>query len=346
MGDVVKISAVYKAPALGFDGPDFMNCVLLVRSELSNTKLIKTALAIEKELGKTPVEGPGYSSRVIDIDILTIGDEQINIKNLEVPHPRMAERKFVLLPLQDIAPDFVHPKNNKAIQELLEACKDQSTLERQSKWLRNPKKGIQMDAHNYIAIEGNIGAGKTSLASMIAADFNAKLVLERFKDNPFLPKFYNDKSRYAFPLEMSFLADRYSQLIDDIAQYDLFKQFMVADYDMYKSLIFAKITLQNEEFALYKKLFSLMHKEMAGPDLYVYLYRKPERLLANIKKRGRDYEAGIDVSYLEQINAGYLEHIKSYAQDKVKIIDVTDLDFVANRADYLHVLDQIAAPLK
>jgi deoxyadenosine/deoxycytidine kinase len=216
-------------------------------------------------------------------------------------------------------------------------------LSKQSKWLRNPKKNLHLDQFKYLAIEGNIGAGKTSLATLISEDFNAKLVLERFKDNPFLPKFYKDQNRYAFPLEMSFLADRYQQLLDDISQYDLFKEFIVADYDLYKSLIFAKVTLQQEEYALYKKLFHLMYKEIARPDLYVYLYQTTESLLANIKKRGRSYESDIQPDYLEKLNKGYQEYIKSFPEGTVKVVDVSDLDFVANRADYLKVLRAIVS---
>lgn len=319
-----------------------MNCAVHLRSELSNSKLLQAILKIERELGRVRDKSGEYKSRTLDIDIIAINDEQIATKKLTVPHPRMQERRFVLEPLSDVAPNFYHSQINKSIASLLVECPDKSQLQRQSKWLRNPKKEIKLDRFNYIAIEGNIGAGKTSLATMIARDFNAKLVLERFKDNPFLPKFYQDKARYAFPLEMSFLADRYQQLMDDIAQYDLFKQFLVADYDMFKSLIFAKITLQDEEFALYKKLFTLMHKEIARPDLYVYLYQTTESLLDNIKKRGRDYEAGISVEYLEQINAGYLEYIKSFNQKQVKVIDVSKMDFVNNRKDYLDLLYRIS----
>jgi len=177
----------------------------------------------------------------------------------------------------------------------------------------------------------------------MAKDFNAKLILERFKENPFLPKFYKDPTRFAFPLEMSFLADRYQQLLDDLTQYDLFKENVIGDYDGYKSLIFAKITLQEEEYTLYKKLFYMMHKELPNPDLYIYLYQNTERLLENIKKRGRDFEQEIEASYLQKINEGYIEFIRSQASDKIKIIDISNLDFVNNREDYLSILKEIAS---
>ena len=179
------------------------------------------------------------------------------------------------------------------------------------------------------------------MASKIANDFNSKLILERFKDNPFLPKFYEDAARYAFPLEMSFLADRYQQLVDDIAQFDLFKESVIADYDVNKSLIFASITLPEEEFSLYKKLFQVMHKELPKPDRYVYLYQNTERLLENIKKRGRKYEQSIQAEYLQKLNAGYLEFIKNQHSENIKIINIAEIDFMNERADYLKILKEI-----
>jgi len=191
----------------------------------------------------------------------------------------------------------------------------------------------------------SIGSGKTSLTHQISADFNAKKVLERFADNPFLPLFYEDTDRYAFPLEMSFLADRYQQLSDDVAQQDLFSDFTVADYYVIKSLIFSKITLATEEYALYKRLFNMMYKELIKPDLYVYLYQTEERLMENIKTRGREYEQNIEASYLSQIQKGYASFIRSQQDLNIKVIDVSELDFVNRQEDYLHVLEQIRSTI-
>jgi len=172
-------------------------------------------------------------------------------------------------------------------------------------------------------------------------DFNAKLVLERFADNPFLPKFYEDKDRYAFPLEMSFLADRYSQLSDDLAQFDLFKNFIISDYYIFKSLIFAQVTLPKEEYVLYRRMFDIMYKEITKPDLYIYLYQNTERLLYNIKKRGRDYEQNIAPDYLEKIHQGYARFIKTEQHLNTLIIDVSELDFVNKSEDYSYIIKQI-----
>jgi deoxyadenosine/deoxycytidine kinase len=140
---------------------------------------------------------------------------------------------------------------------------------------------------------------------------------------------------------MSFLADRYQQISDDLSQLDLFKDFIVSDYDVFKSLIFSKITLSGDEFNLYRKLFYLMYKDLRKPDLYIYLHQNTIQLQENIKKRGRDFEQNIANDYLEKINAGYLEFLKTQTDFNVKIIDISDRDFVENRADYLWVLGEI-----
>ena len=345
VGRVVKISPVYQSPAWGFEGADFHNCVVKMETSLTIKKLLETTQTIEQLLGRKEKEGTAYQSRIIDIDILLYDDVVKESEQFTVPHKHMQERLFVLQPLADIAGDEVcealsTPGEKITYLQLLDACEDNSVLTKQAKWLKKPQDSIDLGGYNYITIEGNIGAGKTSLATMISDEFNAKLILERFKDNPFLPKFYKEPDRYAFPLEMSFLADRYQQLLDDLGQYDLFKDFMCADYDRFKSLIFAQVTLQEEEFVLYKRLHEMMYKDMPQPDLYVYLYQNTERLLKNIKKRGRSYEKSIDPEYLEKINQGYLDFIKSQHNLNVKIIDISELDFVKNRADFLSIISQ------
>jgi deoxyadenosine/deoxycytidine kinase len=188
--------------------------------------------------------------------------------------------------------------------------------------------------YNYLVIEGNIGAGKTTLANLIAERHNAKLILEQYAENPFLPKFYHDPSRYSFPLELSFLAARYHQLHRELTSPDLFKSFTVADYFFSKSLIFSQITLQDDEFNLYRTLFNIIYQQLPKPDLYVYLHVPVEKLMENIKKRGRDYEQDMKPDYLARLQQGYFDYFRSLQDQKILILDIDNLDFVNRQEDY------------
>lgn len=337
---VIKVSKIYETPSWGFESEPFYNCAILIHFSKSPQKLLSSLLDLEKKMGRVRKNSENYEARVIDIDIVSVNEEIIETESLKVPHPEMQNRNFVLCPMNDLNLNWEHPVLKKSVSELLHLSSDESKCVAVDK-LVSPIEKLNVQQLNYIAVEGNIGAGKTTLATKIANDCNAKLVLERFADNPFLPKFYKDQSRYAFPLEMSFLADRYQQLSDDLAQFDLFKDFVVADYHIFKSLIFAKVTLQEDEFRLYKTMFDIMHKEMPKPDLYVYLYQSTERLLENIKKRDRSYEQEIHADYLEKINRGYLDYIKTQTDLNVLVIDVSDLDFVKKQEDYIFLLNEI-----
>lgn len=195
--------------------------------------------------------------------------------------------------------------------------------------------------YNYIAIEGNIGAGKTSLATKISEDFNAKLILEQFEDNAFLPKFYIDPAKYAFPLELSFLAERYNQLKTQLTSQDLFKSFTISDYFINKSLIFSRKTLQDDEFSLYSKLFKIMSENLPRPELLVYLYVDIHRLKQNITIRGREYEQNIDPDYLEKIQTSYFDYIRQQQDLRILILDTNKIDFVNNHNHYDMVVNVI-----
>jgi deoxyguanosine kinase len=197
--------------------------------------------------------------------------------------------------------------------------------------------------YNYIAIEGNIGAGKTTLARRMSEEYNARLILERFEDNSFLPKFYEQPDIYAFPLEMSFLADRYQQLKDKLAMQELFSTFTISDYFIDKSLIFARNNLKTDEFNLYSRLFQIISAFLPRPDLLVYLYLDIPRLQENIKNRGREYERLIQPSYLEKIQAGYLNHFRSLSGLRILILDTSKVDFMESTKDYEALLEVIHA---
>jgi deoxyguanosine kinase len=195
--------------------------------------------------------------------------------------------------------------------------------------------------YNYVVIEGNIGAGKTTLASRIAGQFNAHLILEKFADNPFLPKFYNDPVKYSFPLELSFLASRYKQLKEELVPQDLFKSFSIADYYFMKSLVFAASTLTGDEYSLYRQIFYIIYGSLPKPDIYVYLHLNAERLMENIKKRGRNYEKSITKDYLQKIQDSYFAFFKQDPENKYLVIDINDIDFVANENHYSKIIDTI-----
>jgi len=195
--------------------------------------------------------------------------------------------------------------------------------------------------YNYVVIEGNIGAGKTTLAGRIADQFNAHLILEHFADNPFLPKFYKEPEKYSFPLELSFLASRYKQLKEELVPQDLFKSFTVADYYFMKSLVFAASTLTGDEYNLYRQIFYIIYGSLPKPDIYVYLHINPERLLRNIERRGRHYEKSITKEYLQKIQNSYFSFFKQNPENKYLVIDVNDIDFVADEKHYSKIIDTI-----
>ncbi|WP_026712398.1 2-amino-4-hydroxy-6-hydroxymethyldihydropteridine diphosphokinase [Flavobacterium daejeonense] len=340
IGTVIKVSKVYETAAWGFDSDAFYNCALVLHTDFPAAEVLLKALTVEQKLGRIRKHDSGYQSRIIDIDVIAFDEAVIDTEMLQVPHPLMQDRKFVLFPFQDLETHWIHPVFHKTISELIETCSDEGECVAVAK-LESPLQQFSFRHLKYIAFEGNIGAGKSTLVSKIAQDFKAETLFERFAGNSFLEKFYKDQERYAFPLELSFLVDRYQQLSEDLAALNLQNNFLVADYHVFKSLIFAKVTLEKDEYQLYRNLFNIIYKEVAKPDLYVYLLQNPERLLANIKKRGREYEQEISAEYLEKINKAYLDYLKQQTDLNILIIDVTQRDFVNNPSDYLFVLEEI-----
>jgi len=190
--------------------------------------------------------------------------------------------------------------------------------------------------YKFITVEGNIGAGKTTLSGLLQKNFGAKLILEQFADNPFLPKFYEDRKRYSFPLELSFLAERYKQLKEMLNTRDLFNQYIISDYLFIKSKLFAKVNLAEDEYKLYETLFDIIYPNLPEPDLIIYLHAPLTKLKENIKYRNRNYEQNIQDEYLVDLQNAYLQLIKS---DKFKtlIIDTTQTDFL-NNSNHLNQL--------
>ncbi|MEO6894941.1 MAG: deoxynucleoside kinase [Ginsengibacter sp.] len=194
--------------------------------------------------------------------------------------------------------------------------------------------------YNFITIEGNIGAGKTTLAHLLSKHFNARLILEEFAENPFLPKFYENRQQYAFPLELFFMAERYKQLKDLLQTKDMFHSLTISDYLFTKCLLFAKVNLAQQEFLLYQKLFDIINPQLIQPDLLIYLHAPISKLKENIKKRNRSYEQSISSEYLFSLQETYTEYIRQH-QVKTLFIDVSDADFLGNEKHFQTVLDAL-----
>lgn len=194
--------------------------------------------------------------------------------------------------------------------------------------------------HHFITVEGNIGVGKTTLTHLLAKHFNARLILEEFADNPFLPKFYENPAQYAFPLELFFMAERYKQLKDMLHTKDLFQSITISDYLFTKCLLFAKVNLPEEEFRLYQKLFDIIHQQLTFPDILIYLHAPVNKLQSNIRKRNRAYEQAIPDEYLFNIQETYTSYIKQH-NIKTIFIDASNADFLGNEKHLQIVIDAL-----
>lgn len=192
--------------------------------------------------------------------------------------------------------------------------------------------------YNYIAVEGNIGVGKSTLVNLLAEHYGARILLEEFADNNFLPKFYKEPGRYAFPLELSFLADRYKQLKQHLLHQDLFQKTIIADYIFTKSKLFARINLKEDEYELFQKLFDIIDIQLPQPQLLIYLHSPIKRLQKNIATRGRTYEQSIPDDYLEKVEGVYNQYLKQEMQ-KTLVIDMAGVDFLHNPAHFNQLVD-------
>lgn len=195
--------------------------------------------------------------------------------------------------------------------------------------------------HSFVAVEGNIGAGKTTFCNMIANNYGCKLILEQFTDNPFLPFFYENQERYAFPVELFFMTERHKQLQELLSQGELFQDLIVSDYFFIKTLLFAKNNLNAEEYRLFQRLFYVLNATFRKPDILVYLHRSVDNLLKNISKRGRDFEKDIKPEYLLSLQNAYFEYFKTEKEIPILIIDLEDLSFSQEGEVFKHLIELV-----
>lgn len=344
VGDVLLISSVYQTKAEGFVGEDFLNCCVSLRTSMEPKILIKELINIESQNGRLRSNRNIYESRSIDIDILFYEDKIINQHNLTIPHPRMNERNFVIKPLLDIAKSKIHPVLNRTISEIDLDLGDTEIIKINDDLVLPVIEKLKSIKN--IVIEGNIGVGKTCLSEKLSKDLNKELILEGYMDNPFLEKYYENPDRYALNVELTFLTDRCRQLSDFNNQISLFSSGLVSDYDIFKSLVFAGISLKEIEYNLFRKIFTYMTKDLFKSNLIIYLLQSAEQLLENIKKRGRGFEKKIDKKYLDKINQGYLNYLKNNSDLNIIYVDVSDLDFVESKTDYFELLYRVKKKLR
>ena len=332
---IKSISKVYETPAWGFESDPFYNACIRLQTKLKPEALLEALLQIEIKMGRSRSSEKGYSSRIIDLDLLFYGDKKIFSSELKVPHPKLHKRNFVLTPLFEISPKFKHPILHQTIEQLLKKTSDKSKSIPLSFDLELPP---IFKYFPFIAIEGNIGAGKTTLAKSISKHYNAELLSESFKKNPFLEDFYKDRKTNALVVENFFLEDRF---LNDTNYWKKQHDIVVSDFSLYKCLVFASENLNPKECRIFKKKFDMEIKSKKTPNLLIFLKSSIPRLINNIKIRGREYEKDIDHDYLEGIEKGYKKLYKQNLPFPVLIIDVNEADFENDKNSFNSILRSI-----
>jgi deoxyguanosine kinase len=314
-GKILKKSTVFETEPWGTKSSNsYYNMAVKLSTALGAMELLEKLLIIETKLGRKRT-AKKYSDRIIDIDLLLFNNLVTHSKQLQLPHPRLTERKFVLKPLTQIAPKLVHPLNKKTITELEKICSDKNAVK--------PVKTAP--SLNYICIEGNIGAGKTTLSKVLSKKLDAFCINENFEENQLLSLFYKKPKTFSFLLEYSFLISRFHQISLALKESE---KLIISDFSFYKSLWFAKVNLGPKEFEKFSKTFKILKKELPEPDLTIFLSTSNNNLKQNIKRRGRIYEENIEDKYLKKIGKIYKSSIRGSAKKvlelKIKKYDLTN----------------------
>ena len=315
---------------------DFINAVAKLETQLTARELLSGIRGIEAAAGR--IRDERWGPRTLDLDLLLYGNERIDSPELTVPHPGIAERGFVLAPLLDVAPDLAVPGAGRRPCGNIAAgiacrrhCGDSGRM--------------TQVPHRYIAIEGPIGVGKTSLARRLAATLNAQLVLEQAEENPFLERFYRNPRAGALPAQLFFLFQRAQQQAS-LSQADMFGSVRVADYLLAKDDLFARMTLDDEEYGLYRQVHDRLAINAPKPDLVVYLQAPVDVLLDRISRRGIAHENLIDRGYLTRLNEAYARFFHAYEEGPLLIVNAATIDPVSNEADYEELLGLIGRTIR
>jgi len=329
IGRVKQLSSVVETPAWGFEGDAFYNACVGVETALNPQDVFNELLAIESLLGRERKKAEGYQARTIDLDILFYEDKVINTEHLNIPHPRMEKRNFVLAPLAEIAPDFKHPVLKQSIRQLVADSQDKANVTSLKDELMLPKR------QQFVAIEGNIAVGKTSFTQLLQAAVGGTLLHENFFDNPYLADFYQDPETYALKVETAFLEERIHQLTTFFSQKNT--RPVIADFSLEKSLLFARQNLSARDFDAYKKQYLKVNEGLPQPDLVLFLLQSVPQLQKNIEKRGRDFEQDISDDYLQKIETGYLQW-KENSTLNICELNTKGIDFIEDPEDFFPLL--------
>ncbi len=330
-------SGLYRSPPMGgLDQPDYINAVVQVETDLGPDQLFHELQEIERQHGRER-KHEHWASRTLDLDLLLWGQERIDSETLTLPHPGLHERAFVLAPLRELNADLEVPGRG-AVSKLLQACK-YSRVDRMGACQSLP------DSARLIAVEGPMGVGKTTLCNRLAADFNGRLILENYQENPFLQDFFKTPEKTALAAQLHFLTSRACQL-RQLNQADLFQQRAFTDYVFEKSDWFSRLSLQGDEYDLWLSVYTHMSAGLPRPDLVIYLQAPVSVLLERIAMRGRSFEHAVRPEFLEALSALMAEHFRNYS-GTVLTVDTSCTNMAESRQDYqslLTALDGVTRP--
>ncbi len=335
----IESSRVYETAPVGpgTQAP-YLNLCVRFYTRMDPRGLLSFCQRTERDLGRIP--RGRWQPREIDLDIIAFGREVSHFPDLVIPHPAASDRQFVLQPLITIDPDYVLPGQGETVQRLM-----QHSVERHGPLDMREYKPMPTTAHRipehirYVAVEGVIGAGKTTLVKALGDKLGCQALMEEFENNPFLSDFYRDRSRHAFQTQMFFLLSRHRQIQELFQQQDLFRPQVLSDYMFAKDRIFASLNLDENEMGLYSRLADLVERQLPRPDYVIYLQADTKTLMQRIRMRDRFYERNMDEGYIEALNQAYTAYFHHYVESPLLIVNTNHIDFV-RRPDDLNLLVQ------